>query len=312
MAAVAVTGSEAIRFCPRLKESLGFDPTMESEIECIARGLFHQNIPESRYESLTVLGLHFLINHMPQTICAYAPDTLIDIDPSPNRYPCLLVHNGIGVSFLKVFDDGSSERVGGSSLGSGMLTGLLSMLTNAQTYDEMLENAERGDHTQVDRLIRDIYGADYKTIGFRDTDIASTFGKVFPMRSADVVAGRRNVHHLEHEHGERVATNAPSISDADDQQGQKKDRQTEFSEADVSRSLLFAMSNNIGQLASLHSQVYGATDIYFSGAYIGGHRFIIRTLQAAIHYWTGGTKKARFIRPDRYLGALGALLARKE
>lgn len=245
------------------------------------------------------VGLHFCITYMPKSIFAFTPDALVDVDPSPNAYPCLLVHIGIGVSYLKVSHDGSSERVGGSSMGIGMLTGLLSMLTDARTYEDMLEKAEQGNHANIDRLIRDIYGADYKGIGFRETDIASTFGKVFPIRSAEMAA-------------EGLNHNTIGISGAGEEQGQKEDRETKFEETDISRSLLFAMSNNIGQLAFLHSQVYGAKDIYFAGSYIGGHRFIIRTLQAAINYWTKGEKKALFLRPDRYLGALGAFQARPQ
>lgn len=245
---------------------------------------------------------------MPKAITIYNADTLVEAGPSPKPYPCILVHIGIGVSYLKVFEDGSSERIGGSSLGSGMLTGLLSMLSSARTYDEMLANAEKGDHTKVDRLVGDIYGADYKGIGFRHTDIASTFGKAFPVGSAEMAPGRGGFDGTEQKTRDRreVPHDGSQPLDDGEIQSQEQDPKANFSEADLSRSLLFAMSNNIGQLAYLHAQAYGMEDIYFTGSYISGHRFIIRTLDAAITYWTRGKKKALFLRPDRYLGALGA------
>ena len=58
-------------------------------------------------------------------------------------------------------------------------------------------------------LVRDIYGQDYSKLGLKSTMIASTFGKVF-----------------------------------------KKGKETKkFSSEDISKSLLYAVSNNIGQIA---------------------------------------------------------------
>jgi len=43
----------------------------------------------------------------------------------------------------------------------------------------MLGMAERGDNTNVDMLVGDIYGGGYEKIGLKATTIASSFGKVF-------------------------------------------------------------------------------------------------------------------------------------
>lgn len=54
--------------------------------------------------------------------------------PTP-QLPCLLVNIGSGVSIIRVDEDGSFERVSGTSLGGGTLWGLLSLLTGATSFD---------------------------------------------------------------------------------------------------------------------------------------------------------------------------------
>src|SRR5437667_4292710 len=102
--------------------------------------------------------------------------------PTDGIYPYLLVNIGSGVSFLKVSGPRTYERVGGTSLGGGTLWGLLSLLTGARTFDEMLDMVELGDNSKVDMLVGDIYGTDYGKIGLKSTTIASSFGKVFRMK----------------------------------------------------------------------------------------------------------------------------------
>lgn len=52
-----------------------------------------------------------------------------------HQFPCLLVNIGSGVSIVKVDKDGSYERISGTSLGGGTLWGLLSLLTDAESFD---------------------------------------------------------------------------------------------------------------------------------------------------------------------------------
>lgn len=59
-----------------------------------------------------------------------------ETNPQPQQqFPCLLVNIGSGVSIIKVDADGSFERVSGTSLGGGTLWGLLSLLTDAESFD---------------------------------------------------------------------------------------------------------------------------------------------------------------------------------
>jgi type II pantothenate kinase len=73
----------------------------------------------------------------------------------------------------------------------------------------MLHLSESGDNAAVDMLVGDIYGSDYSKIGLKSSTIASTFGKVFKKG-----------------------------------QGKKS-----FKQEDIARSLLYAISNNIGHVA---------------------------------------------------------------
>src|SRR5712691_2473645 len=81
----------------------------------------------------------------------------------------------------------------------------------------MLALSEAGDNEAVDMLVKDIYGQDYSKLRLKSTMIASSFGKVF-------------------------------------KKGKEKRK---FSPEDISKSLLYAISNNIGQIAFVPSEVHG-------------------------------------------------------
>ena len=85
----------------------------------------------------------------------------------------------------------------------------------------MLELSEQGDNATVDMLVGDIYGQDYSKLGLKSTMIASSFGKVF-------------------------------------KKGQEK---RQFSPEDISKSLLYAISNNIGQIAYVTVRLFFTSDV---------------------------------------------------
>ncbi|KAG0147238.1 hypothetical protein CROQUDRAFT_76833 [Cronartium quercuum f. sp. fusiforme G11] len=196
-----------------------------------------------------------------------------DSNPTP-QFPCMLVNIGSGVSMIKVSAAGAFERISGTSLGGGTLWGLLSLLTPATSFDEMLESSMAGDNSAVDMLVGDIYGTDYEKIGLKSSVIASSFGKVFKMKSKTREGGRKG----------------------------------EFRAQDISKSLLYAISNNIGQIAHLNAEQHGLDRIYFGGCFIRGHAATVSTLSYAIRFWSKGTKRAFFLRHEGYLGSIGAWL----
>lgn len=208
-------------------------------------------------------------------------------------YPYLLVNIGSGVSMIKVSGPREFQRVGGTSLGGGTFWGILSLLTGARTFDEMLRMTEKGDNSGVDMLVGDIYGTGYAKIGLKATTIASTFGKVFRMKRA----AERHA-----EDGEGLFVGDPS---------EREQALSGFKTEDMARSLLYAISNNIGQIAYLQSEKHDLQHIYFGGSFIRGHTQTMNTLSYAIKFWSKGQKQAYFLRHEGYLGSVGAFLKRQ-
>lgn len=221
------------------------------------------------------------------------PEPIVFVDQNPDPYPYLLVNIGSGVSMVKVSGPHQFERVGGTSLGGGTLWGLLSLLTGARSFEDMLQLSDYGDNAAVDMLVGDIYGTDYNKIGLKSTTIASSFGKVYKKK---------------HQAETDAEDGVPSHGKGEDWDGRSG---ITFRPEDISRSLLYAVSNNIGQIAYLHAEKHGLKNIYFGGSFIGGHRQTMNTLAYAIKFWSRGESEAFFLRHEGYLGAVGAFLKRQ-
>ncbi|KAI8142157.1 pantothenate kinase [Fennellomyces sp. T-0311] len=251
------TGGGAHLYYDKLSKRLpGIVVQKEDEMECL------------------ITGLNFFITEIPYEAFTYTEQR--DKNPmqfeetTHNIYPYMLVNIGSGVSILKVTGPDQFSRISGTSLGGGTLWGLLSLLTDAHNFDDMLEMSQEGDNRNVDLMVGDIYGSDYGRLGLKSTRIASSFGKVF----------KKGV----------------------------RQSQGSFSSADISKSLLFMVSNNIGQIAYLNAKQHGLKRIYFGGFFIRGHPITMNTLSYAIDFWSGGEMKALFLRHEGHLGATGAFL----
>ncbi|KAI7906875.1 type II pantothenate kinase [Cokeromyces recurvatus] len=252
------TGGGAYLYYNKLKSRLpGVIIQKEDEMECL------------------ITGLNFFITEIPFEVFTYNE---LDANPicfeerSKNIYPYMLVNIGSGVSILKVDGPGPNDfsRISGTSLGGGTLWGLLSLLTDASSFDDMLEISKKGDNRNVDLLVGDIYGTDYSKLGLKSSRIASSFGKVF-------------------------------------RKGARQNKE-KFESADISKSLLYMVSNNIGQIAYLNAQQHGIKRIYFGGCFIRGHPITMNSLSYAIKFWSNGEMKALFLRHEGHLGAIGAYL----
>ncbi|OMJ14967.1 Pantothenate kinase 2 [Smittium culicis] len=88
----------------------------------------------------------------------------------------------------------------------------------------------------------------------------------------------------------------------------RKNLHKEYNDADIARSLLYMVSNNIGQIAYLNAQLHGIKRIYFAGYFIRGHTLTMHTLSYAINFWSKGTMNALFMRHEGFLGAVGAFI----
>jgi type II pantothenate kinase len=295
---IMATGGGAHKFGELFEKELSVEVRPEDEMECLIEGMkFMAMIPEEVYYFSDELISEF--SHPAAVKGTGGKDTLATSEswtsgeepalerPSPNppkyavtfetgepsaHLPCLLVNIGSGVSIIKVDADGTFERVSGTSLGGGTLWGLLSLLTPARTFDEMLALSEKGDNAMVVMLVGVIYGTDYTKLGLKSTTIASSFGKVFKHTDEGKEEGERGT----------------------------------FKAEDISRSLLYAVSNNIGQIAFMNAEKYGLDRIYFGGCFIRGHATTITTLSYAIRFWSKGKKRALFLRHEGFLGAIGA------
>ncbi|KAK9467421.1 type II pantothenate kinase [Lipomyces arxii] len=288
---VMATGGGAYKFYDRLRRQLDVEIWREDEMECL------------------IVGLDFFITEIPFEVFTYSEQNPMSfVEAKSNIYPYLLVNIGSGVSMIKVSGPRQFNRIGGSSLGGGTLWGLLSLLTGAKTFDDMLQMAADGDNTNVDMLVGDIYGSDYGRIGLKSTTIASSFGKVFKKRleSDDGVQ-------IQDIAGNRIAISGDSLDDnqKEDEDEESEHKPARFNAEDISRSLLYAVSNNIGQISYLQAQRFNLDHIYFGGSFIRGHPQTMNTLSYAIKFWSNGEKKAYFLRHEGYLGAVGAFLKRQ-
>ena len=88
-----------------------------------------------------------------------------------------------------------------------------------------------------------------------------------------------------------------------------KKPETDFTYGDISKSLLYTVSNNIGQISYLQAKIHGVSKIFFAGSYIRGHLMTMNTLDYAINFWSKNEKSAFFIEHESYLGAMGALIS---
>ncbi|KAM0719435.1 hypothetical protein Q7P37_005340 [Cladosporium fusiforme] len=284
---IMATGGGAFKFYDRIKERLGVDVLQEDEMECLIK------------------GLDFFITEIPQEVFTYHDNDIENPmhyqEARSDIYPYLLVNIGSGVSMIKVSGPSQYQRIGGTSLGGGTLWGLLSLLTGARTFDDMLAMADSGDNSSVDLLVGDIYGEGmgYEKIGLSERTIASSFGKVLKRKR-------------EAERDAEDGSNYGDKAESGDGTGSKLIGDGRmFKPEDISRSLLYAISNNIGQIAYLQSEKHDLERIYFGGSFIRGHQQTIHTLSYAINFWSKGSKQAFFLRHEGYLGAVGAFMKRR-
>ncbi|KAG1697217.1 Pantothenate kinase 4 [Nymphon striatum] len=222
-----------------------------------------------------ISGCNFLLRNIPGEVFTfdYHGDPQYKFcNVEPNIFPYMLVNIGSGVSIMKVETDNKYERIGGTSLGGGTFWGLGQLLTHTKSFNELLRLASEGDHRNVDMLVKDIYSGDYSQVNLAGDVIASSFGK---------------------------ATNLSHNSDSEKKL---------YSEADIARSLLLMVSNDIGQIASLYAMMHGLNNIYFGGYFLRHHPVSMHTITYAINYWSKGKVNALFLRHEGYLGAIGAYL----
>ncbi|XP_030393310.1 pantothenate kinase 4 isoform X2 [Gopherus evgoodei] len=156
------TGGGAYKFKDLIEKKLGLKVDKEDVMTCLIK------------------GCNFVLKNIPHEVFAYQKDSDTEFrfqTNHPNIFPYLLVNIGSGVSIVKVETGDKFEWIGGSSIGGGTFWGLGALLTKTKKFDELLQLASKGQHTNVDMLVKDVYGGAYQTLGLSGNLIASSFGK---------------------------------------------------------------------------------------------------------------------------------------
>ncbi|XDV44682.1 hypothetical protein PO909_012924 [Leuciscus waleckii] len=163
---LCATGGGAYKFEEDFRTVASLELQKLDELDCLIHGLLY-------VDSVGFNGhpeCYFFQNPSDPENCVKRPFSL------ENPFPMLLVNIGSGVSILAVYSKDDYKRVTGTSLGGGTFLGLCCLLTGCDTFEEALEMAAKGDSTNVDKLVKDIYGGDYERFGLQGSAVASSFG----------------------------------------------------------------------------------------------------------------------------------------
>jgi type II pantothenate kinase len=156
--------------------------------------VFQYPIDRSKNFNYTVLSVDFLWEHLKEQLFEYellsvpsdggisvAPENYLKVPvKSEHLYPYLLVSVKSGVSIYKVNSVNDYQKIGGSCLGISSIWALLKG-DGIKSFEQLVQEAEEGDSSNVDMTVRDIYGTRYLNLPEKIT--ASSCGKLkdFPV-----------------------------------------------------------------------------------------------------------------------------------
>uniref|UniRef100_A0A8D3BCY9 Pantothenate kinase 3 n=1 Tax=Scophthalmus maximus TaxID=52904 RepID=A0A8D3BCY9_SCOMX len=175
---LCATGGGAYKFENDFRSMADLELLKLDELDCLIRGLLYVD----RVSFNGHPECYYFQNPADTESCVKKPCTLED------PFPMLLVNIGSGVSILAVYSENDYKRVTGTSLGGGTFLGLCCLLTGCETFEEALEMASKGDSTNVDKLVKDIYGGDYERFGLQGSAVASSFGHMMSQDKRDSIS----------------------------------------------------------------------------------------------------------------------------
>lgn len=175
---LCATGGGAFKFEEDFRMIADLQLHKLDELDCLIQGLLY-------VDSVGFNGkpeCYYFENPTNPELCQKKPYCL------DNPYPMLLVNMGSGVSILAVYSKDNYKRVTGTSLGGGTFLGLCCLLTGCETFEEAMEMAAKGDSTNVDKLVKDIYGGDYERFGLQGSAVASSFGNMMSKEKRESIS----------------------------------------------------------------------------------------------------------------------------
>jgi len=137
-------------------------------------------------------------------------------------------------------------------------------------------SVKKGDARNVDLYVGDIYGYDSSAPGYAKLGL-----------SPDIIASSFG----------KVAI---------------QEELPELRSEDVVRSLIFMFANNICQVAYLNAKLHNIERIIFAGGFLADNLYLLSRFSYALHFWSEGKIQPFFLRHDGYLGALGAMLHKRD
>lgn len=198
--------------------------------------------------------------------------TRINVSLRQGLFPFVLCNIGSGVSIVQVKSETDITRISGTALGGSTFFGLCRLLTKAKNFADALDLADDGDSTNVNLLVRDIYGGDYKQFGLAGDLTASFFGKIC----------------------------------------REEDPRNKISDADVARALVMMITQNVSQIAFLNARAIPDCErVIFTGNFLRHNTIACRTLAYGMQRWSqlgGKPIQPLFLKHEGALGALGAFL----
>jgi len=252
---ITAAGGGAHKFKQVFQEVLGVELIPQKELKAVVDGLLLLNTHGPTNELFTVEPKTGLVEELEW------PDEL---------FPFLVVNMGSGVSVLQVNRPGPGGyvRVGGTACGGATFLGLCTLLTSANSFEEALRLAERGDARRVDTLVGDIYGPEGAVdLNMPATVTAANFGKL----ATKMVDGN--------------FTNKFSVT---------------FTEADLARATL----QMVTQASVVLVRAFMLERVCFVGGFLENNP-LARQVIAGTMRSLGGT--AWFLQHSDFLGALGSL-----
>ena len=118
-------------------------------------------------------------------------------------YPYMIVNVRSGASFIKINGPEDWERLCGTSIGSAFFWGVLRLLNFYNDPTEAVYGAAKGDSTNIDMSVGDIYGGSYSGIGLAENFIASSFGKMKDLQGPEELSSVKKevISHFKHDIG---------------------------------------------------------------------------------------------------------------